>query len=49
MRTLAAWSQGCLDGRVPAQAEPITIAHEQGWELKEILRQIAQALGPLSY
>jgi nucleoside-diphosphate-sugar epimerase len=37
--------QGCLDGRVPAQTEPITIAHEQGWELKEILIQIAQALG----
>lgn len=36
---------GCLDGRVPVRAEPITIAHDQGWELKEILRQIAQALG----
>ncbi len=37
--------QGFLDGRVPAQTEPITIAHEQGWELKAILSQIAQALG----
>jgi nucleoside-diphosphate-sugar epimerase len=35
---------GCLDGRVPAGAEPIAVAHEQGWELKEILAQIAQAL-----
>jgi len=37
--------QACLDGRLPKPAEPITIAHEQGWELKEILSQIAQALG----
>lgn len=36
--------QGCLDGRVPAGVEPITVAHEQGWELKEILVQIARAL-----
>jgi nucleoside-diphosphate-sugar epimerase len=37
--------EGCLDGLVPASVEPITVAHEQGWELKEILAQIAQALG----
>ena len=37
--------EGCLTGRVPAGAEPITVAHEQGWELKEILAQIARALG----
>jgi nucleoside-diphosphate-sugar epimerase len=37
--------QGCLDGRVQAGVEPITIAHEQNWELKEILAQIARALG----
>jgi nucleoside-diphosphate-sugar epimerase len=37
--------QGCLEGRVPAGVEPITTAHEQGWELKEILAQIARALG----
>jgi nucleoside-diphosphate-sugar epimerase len=37
--------QGCLDGRVPAGAEPITVAHEQGWELKEILAQIGRAQG----
>jgi hypothetical protein len=37
--------QGCLDGRVPAGVEPITVAREQGWELKEILAQIARALG----
>jgi nucleoside-diphosphate-sugar epimerase len=37
--------QGCLDGRVPAGVEPITVAHERGWELKEILAQIARALG----
>jgi nucleoside-diphosphate-sugar epimerase len=36
--------QCCLDGRVPAGVEPITVAHEQGWELKEILVQIARAL-----
>ena len=37
--------QACLDGRLAKPAEPITIAHEQGWELKEILCQIAQGLG----
>jgi nucleoside-diphosphate-sugar epimerase len=37
--------QACLDGRVPAEIEPITVAHEQGWELKEILAQIARGLG----
>ena len=37
--------QGCLDGRVPAGVEPITVAHEQGLELKEILVQIAGSLG----
>jgi nucleoside-diphosphate-sugar epimerase len=37
--------EGCLTGRVPAGAEPITVAHEQAWELKEILTQIARALG----
>jgi nucleoside-diphosphate-sugar epimerase len=42
---LSSLVQGCLDGRVPAQTEPISIAHEQGWELKDILSQIAQALG----
>ena len=36
--------EACLDGRLPKPAEPITIAHEQGWELKEIIRQIARAL-----
>jgi nucleoside-diphosphate-sugar epimerase len=37
--------EACLAGRVPAGTEPITVAHEQGWELKEILTQIARALG----
>jgi nucleoside-diphosphate-sugar epimerase len=37
--------QACLDGRLHQPASPISIAHEQGWELKEILSQIAQALG----
>ena len=37
--------RGCLAGRLPAGVEPITVAHEQGWELKEILTQIARALG----
>jgi nucleoside-diphosphate-sugar epimerase len=36
--------QACLDGRVPNGAKIITIAHEQGWELREILSQIADAL-----
>ncbi len=36
---------GCLDGRVPADVEPITIAHERGWELRDILAHMAQALG----
>lgn len=42
---LANLVQGCLDGRVPAGVEPIAVAHEQGWGLREILTQIAQALG----
>ena len=37
--------QACLDGRLPKTTEPLTIAHKQGWELREILSQIAQALG----
>jgi nucleoside-diphosphate-sugar epimerase len=37
--------QGCLEGRVPPGTAPITIAHEQGRELKDILAQIGQALG----
>ena len=37
--------QGCLAGRVPAGVEPISIAHEQGWELQELLIRIARALG----
>jgi nucleoside-diphosphate-sugar epimerase len=36
---------GCLEARVSELAEPFTIAHEQGWELKDILGQIALALG----
>jgi nucleoside-diphosphate-sugar epimerase len=34
----------CLAGRVPAGSEPIAIAHEQGWELSEILAQVARSL-----
>ncbi len=42
--------QSCLDGRVARAADPITIAHPQGWELKEILSQIARALNkPVSF
>jgi nucleoside-diphosphate-sugar epimerase len=37
--------QGCLAGRVPAGVEPIAIAHEQGWALKEVLTLIARSLG----
>jgi nucleoside-diphosphate-sugar epimerase len=36
---------GCLVGRVPGGAGPVTAAHERGWELREILEQIAGALG----
>ena len=36
--------QSCLDGRLPRTADPITIAHPQGWELKDVLAQIARAL-----
>jgi hypothetical protein len=36
---------GIIQGRVPAVSEPISAAHEQGMELREILRQIAQGLG----
>jgi len=42
--------QACVDGRLPSTAEPITIAHPQGWELKDILAQIARALNkPISF
>jgi len=37
--------QGFLAGRLPPVSEPISIAHEQGWELKEILTRVARALG----
>lgn len=37
--------RGCLRGVVPASTGPIVVAHERGWELKEILNQIAQAMG----
>jgi nucleoside-diphosphate-sugar epimerase len=39
--------EACLSGRVLKADKPITIANEQGWELKEILSQIAQALGKM--
>ena len=42
---LADLVEGCLGGRVPPGTGPITIAHEQGWELRQILAQIGQALG----
>ncbi len=35
---------GCLEGRVPAAVEPVTIANEQGWELRDILARMAHAL-----
>lgn len=42
--------QSCLDGRLPRTADPITIAHPQGWKLKDILAQIARALNkPVSF
>ena len=36
--------ESCLAGRVPVGTGPIAVAHEQGWEVKEILTQIARAL-----
>ncbi len=42
--------QACLVGRLPKTPEPVTIAHEQGWELRDILSQIAQVLNkPVSF
>ena len=35
---------GCLNGQVPDNAGPVSIAHEQGLELKEILLNIACTL-----
>jgi len=37
--------RGCLEGRVPAGTGPISAAHEQAWELKNIMARMAQALG----
>jgi nucleoside-diphosphate-sugar epimerase len=35
----------CLTGGPPATSEPVSAAHEQAWELRELLARIAQALG----
>jgi len=45
MDDLAHLILGCLNGRIPVQANAITIAHERGWELKDILLNIASAMG----
>ena len=37
--------RGCLEGSVPAGTAPITVAHEQGWELKQIMLRLAEAMG----
>jgi nucleoside-diphosphate-sugar epimerase len=37
--------QGALTGGVPRGTGPISAAHAQGWELKDILARIASALG----
>jgi nucleoside-diphosphate-sugar epimerase len=42
---LANLVRGCVDGLVPAGIGPISAAHEQGLELKEILGEIARTLG----
>jgi nucleoside-diphosphate-sugar epimerase len=34
----------CLNGRLHTPTDPVTVAHEQGWELQEILSQMAEAL-----
>jgi nucleoside-diphosphate-sugar epimerase len=36
---------GCINGKVPAGTDPITIANEKGWELKQILKSIASSMG----
>ena len=36
---------GALAGRLPRGTGPVSAAHAQGWELKEILARIASALG----
>jgi nucleoside-diphosphate-sugar epimerase len=36
---------GALAGGVPPGTGPITVAHAQGWELKDILARIASSLG----
>jgi len=35
----------CIEGKVPHGTGPITIAHQKGWELKEILDLIAVRMG----
>jgi NADH dehydrogenase len=37
--------QRCLNGQVPQGAGIVSIAHEQGWELEQILLAIAAAMG----
>jgi nucleoside-diphosphate-sugar epimerase len=37
--------RGCVEGRVPARSGPISAAHEQGWDLKQIMTRMAQAMG----
>ena len=37
--------EACLDGRVSKAAGPITLAHAQGWDLKEILSRDGRGAG----
>jgi nucleoside-diphosphate-sugar epimerase len=36
---------GCLEGRVRSGTGPIAVAHEHGWEMRELLSEIGRALG----
>jgi len=41
---LAALVLGCLEGRVNSSAGPIAVAYERGWQLRELLSEIARVL-----
>jgi nucleoside-diphosphate-sugar epimerase len=36
---------GCLEGRVRSGTGPIAVAHERGWEMRELLSEMGRALG----
>ena len=42
---LAGLVLGCLEGRVPTTQQPISVADERPWHLREILDEIANSMG----